>query len=143
MVERPIWTNGWSKWEITLQDSCKTIRTLSELVEVLLDVEIALNNKLMSCVEGNVQMLVLAPNSSIYKSSMIPEDDPDNIIDKDFREWSRFINKCKEAVWSRWRREHLASLHERHKIIYGKEQQVKAGDMVIIKGDGRNWDRNR
>ena len=58
----------------------KKILAWSEL-EVL-GVEIVLNKGPLSYVEDDVQMPIPTPNSLIYKSSMIPEEDPDNIIDK-------------------------------------------------------------
>ena len=44
---------------------------------------------------------------AIYESSMIPEDNPSDIIEKDFRKQARFMKRCKETVWSRWRRKYL------------------------------------
>ena len=54
-------------------------------------------------------MSILTPNSPIYKSGMIPEDDPDNIIEKDIRKRAQFISTYKEAVWPRSRQEYLTS----------------------------------
>ena len=72
-------------------------------------------------------MPVLTPNSIMYyESSMIPEDDPDNIVEKDIinshrqrdlRKRVLFIKKYKEAVWLRWRHEYLTGLRERQKVI--------------------------
>ena len=101
---------------------------------VLLDVEIALNSKALSYIEDNVKMPILRPNSLIYKSSMILEDDPVNITDKELRKRVEFMKKCKEAVCLRWRHKYLMDLLERHKVLYGKEQQFKVGYALIIKG---------
>ena len=75
----------------------------------------------LSYVEDDVQMTILTPNSLIYESSMILEDGPDNIIDKDLGNQAQFIKKCKEAILSRWRHGYLTGLRERHKVIYGKK----------------------
>ena len=102
----------------------KKILVWSEL-EVL-GVEIVLNKGPLSYVEDDVQMLIPTPNSLIYKSSMIPEEDPDNIIDKkNFRKPAQFIKKCKEAVWSRWRNEYSTCLRERHKYFVEKNNKSK------------------
>ena len=71
---------------------------MSELQEVLLDVGILLNDRLLSYVDEDVQMPILTPNSLIYKPGMIPEDDPDNIIEKNIRKRAQSISKYKEAV---------------------------------------------
>ena len=107
----------------------KTILTWSELEVVLLDVESILINRPLSYVEDDVQ---------IYESTMILEDDPGNTIGKGRRKRAQFIKKCEEAIWSRWRHEYLTASRERHKVIYGKEQQFKVGDVVIIKENERN-----
>ena len=40
-------------------------------------------------------MVILTPNLLIHESSMILEDDPDDIIDKDRRKRVEFTKKCK------------------------------------------------
>lgn len=39
----------------------------------------------------------------------------------------------KEAVWLRWKHRYLTGLRERQKVIYGKEQKFKVGDVVKTK----------
>ena len=116
----------------------KTKLSFEEMEDVLLDVEITLNNRPLSYVEDDIQLPILTPNSLIYNSSLIPEEDPDNIEETDIRKRAKFIKKCKEMVWNRWRSEYLTGLRERHKIIHGKDNKLKVGDVVIIKGDERN-----
>ena len=111
----------------------KTVLIWSKLEKVLLHVKVVLDNKLLSYAEDHMQMPILTPNAFIYESSIFPEDDTDSIIDKDFRKQIQFIKKCKEIVWLRWKREYFTGLLERHKAIYGKEQQFKVADVVIIK----------
>ena len=128
--------NGWLEQlrnHLLYKTVDKTILIWSELEEVLLDVETVLNNRPLRYVEDDTQMPDLTSNSPIYESSMILEDDSDN-IDKDHRKRAQFIKKCKKAVWSRWR---LMALRERHSNLW-KEQQVKVGDVVIKKWDQRN-----
>ena len=62
---------------------------------------------------------------------MILEHDPDNTIHKGFRKRARFIKRFKEAIW-------LTNISRAYvkgtKVIYGKEQQVKVGNVVINTG---------
>ena len=54
-----IW-NGFLKW--------------AELQEVLLDVEVALNNKSLSYVEDDVQLPIMTPNSLLFgQPNLLPE----------------------------------------------------------------------
>lgn len=39
----------------------------------------------------------------------------------------------KETVWLRWKHRYLTGLRERQKVIYGKEQKFKVGDVVKTK----------
>ena len=41
------------------------------------------------------------PNSFMYESGMIPEDDPDIITDKYLGKRAQFIKKYEEIVWLR------------------------------------------
>ena len=86
---------------------------MSQLEEDLLDVEIVLNSRPLIYIEEDLQMSILTPNSPIYKSGMIPEDDPDNIIEKDIRKRAQFISTYKEAVWPRSKQEYPTSWRKR------------------------------
>ena len=112
--------------------------TFGELEDVMLDVEIVLNNRPLSYVEDDVQMPILTPNTFVYQSCLLPEEDIDNIDDNDLRKRAKYLKRCKESVWTRWKNEYLTSLRERHKIVHGKENQMREGDVVIIKGDEKN-----
>ena len=74
---------------------------------------------------------------------MIPETENVDLSDKDtdqrLRKRAKYIRRCKDAWWSRWSSEYLKALRERHNMKNGtKEMRVKAGDIVLIKGDERN-----
>ena len=73
--------------------------TFDELKEVLLDVEVALNNRPLSYVEEDMQLPVLTP------ASMHEEDMP-------LRKCAKYLQKCKDAMWQRWTREYLRGLQE-------------------------------
>ena len=88
----------------------------NELEEVLLDVEVALNNRPLSYVEDDVQFPVLTPNSMLFlNSNILPKLQPHNIEDADLRKRAKHLMKCKEALWRRWTQEYLRSLRERHR----------------------------
>lgn len=69
----------------------------------------------------------------------IPEEDMESIDDANLRKRARYLQKCKNALWSRWSSEYLKGLRERHNLKYqGKENIAKPGDIVVIKGEERN-----
>ena len=47
--------------------------------------------------------------------------------------------KCKEAIWSRWTKEYLHSLRERHRAQQGAGGDAPAvGDVVIVKTEDKS-----
>ena len=69
----------------------------------------------------------------------IPEEDVDCIDEASLRKRARYVEKCKNALWSRWSSEYLRGLRERHNLKHPKkEHMLKQGDVVIIKGEERN-----
>ncbi|KAK3725256.1 hypothetical protein QZH41_001288 [Actinostola sp. cb2023] len=112
----------------------------SELEEVLLDIEVALNNRPLSYVEDDVQMPLLTPSAMLFgQPSHLPEQEPDTIEDVDLRKRARYLRKCKDALWTRWQTEYLKALRERHNMkSNARETTLKPGDVMIIKSDERN-----
>ena len=54
--------------------------TWTELCEVVLDVEIALNNRPLCYVEDDIQLPVLTPNSLLFlRSNQLPELEPHHL----------------------------------------------------------------
>ena len=121
--------NGFLRWK--------------ELEEVLLDVEVALNDRPLSYVEDDLQFPVLTPNSMLFmNSNTLPELQPHHIEDSDLRKRAKHLLKCKEAVWRRWTQEYLRNLRERHRSKAGNRGAVPAvGDVVIIATDERKRGR--
>ena len=77
--------------------------TWSELEEVILDAEIALNNRPLSYVEEDIQLPVLTPQSMMFgQPNLLPEGDVDSVEDKDMRKRARYLRRCKDMLWSRW-----------------------------------------
>ena len=114
--------------------------TWYELESVLLDVEITLNDRPLNYIEDDIQLPVLTPNSlSFGGNHSIPEDDADNIDETDLRKSAKYLSRCKDRVWQRWRSEYLTALRERHSHKHGSTaSQLKVGDVMIIKGDEKN-----
>ena len=117
-----------------------TVLTWNELQDVLLDVEIALNNRLLDYVEDDVQLPVLTPNSLMFnRPNQIPTQDYHNIEEVELRKSAKRIEKCKEMLWKRWTNEYLKGLRERHNLKHhNKKSFLKLGDVVIIQSDERN-----
>ena len=111
-----------------------------ELSEVVLDVEVALNNRPLSYIEDDVELPVLTPNSMLnINPSVLPELKPHHIDNRDLRKRAKFMIKCKESVWKRWSREYVKSLRERH--VNGGGKQIitpRRGTAVIIKDENKN-----
>ena len=79
-----------------------------ELEEVLLDVEVALNNRPLQYVEDDVQRPILTPNSLLFVgSNAIPELQAHYLEDLSLRKRARFLSRCKDAVWRRWSTEYI------------------------------------
>jgi hypothetical protein len=107
----------------------------NEMQEVLLDVEVALNNRPLSYMEDDIQMPTLTPNSMLFvNSNNIPELETHHNEEADLRKRAKFLSRCKDAVWRRWSTEYL-----RHSQNQGtRTMSLREGDVVIIKSDERN-----
>ena len=91
-----------------------------ELQDALLDVGITLNNRPLSYVEDDVQMPLLTLNAMLFlNSNLLPELQPHHIETTDLRKRAKHLLKGKEAIWSRWTKEYLRSLRERHHALRG------------------------
>ena len=81
----------------------------NELEEVLLDVEIALNNRPLDYIKDDVQLPILTPCAMMFgQPRLIPEENPDE-GDIDLRRRARFLRRCKDVLWNRWSGEYLKS----------------------------------
>lgn len=112
--------------------------TWSELEEVILVVEIALNNRPLTYAEDDVQLLTLTPNATMFGQPNLLPEDADSIEDKDLRKRAKYFRCCKDVLWSRWTGEYIKSLRERHSLNHKEEARVKPGDLVLIQSDERN-----
>jgi hypothetical protein len=88
-----------------------------ELEEVILDVEIAINNRPLGYVEDDVQFPTLTPNSMLFmQPNLLPEEETSDVEGVELRKRARHLSKCKDAVWSRWTKEYINGLRERHNL---------------------------
>ena len=61
------------------------------------------------------------------------------VIQKNGQKNKRYVQRCKENAWKRWKHEYLAALRERHNLSHkGRTRKVKIGDIVMIKGESKN-----
>ncbi|XP_028418970.1 uncharacterized protein LOC114544572 [Dendronephthya gigantea] len=118
----------------------KGILYWNELSEVLLDVETQINRRPLSYVEDDVELPVLTPASFLFqRANHLPELQPHEEEDKDLRKRLKFLRKCKDQLWNRWRREYLTALRERHRMrAGGTSSKVSKGDVVVVQTDEKS-----
>ncbi|XP_028410372.1 uncharacterized protein LOC114532993 [Dendronephthya gigantea] len=114
--------------------------TCTELEEVILDIEVALNNRPLSYVEDDAQLPLLTPNILQFgRPNILPEQRNQHIEDDDLRKRARYIKRCKDVLWKRWSSEYLKSLRERHNMKNGEKViRLNIGDVVIVKSEEKN-----
>ena len=65
-----------------------------ELEEVVLDLEVAVNNRPLSYVEDDVELPVLTPVTMMHgQSNLLPEEDADAFENVDLRKRARYIHR--------------------------------------------------
>ena len=111
----------------------------SELEDVILDVEVALNNRPLTYLEDDIELPVLTPNSLLQvNATYIPEEEAHHIAEKDLRKRARFLRRCKQAVWDRWSREYVRGLREQHRQTGNKNAvHPKIGEVVIVREENK------
>ena len=115
------------------------ILTLREL-DVVLDVEVALNDRPLNFLEDDVELPVLTPSSMLnINPNRIPELKESHLEEKDLRKRAKFSKRCKLAMWKRWSREYVRSLRERHVNVAGKQaSSPRKGSAVIVQDESKN-----
>ena len=100
----------------------------------------ALNNKPLSYVDDDIQLPILTPNSFLYgQPNMLPELEPHRVQEHDLPKRAKYLRKCKDALWLRWKRECLRGLRERHRLKHkGDMTYPSKGEVVIIKSEEKN-----
>ena len=114
--------------------------TWSELSDIVLDVEIAINGRPLSYLEDDVEMPMLTPSSMLHlQPTQLPGLSPHHLQETDLRKRAKYLLRCKEAMWSRWSKEYVRSLRERHRRSGGEQTpHPSVGDVVIIQDESRN-----
>ena len=114
--------------------------TWTELCEVVLDVEIALNNRPLCYVEDDIQLPVLTPNSLLFlRSNQQPELKPYHLREFVPRKRAKYLQRGKQAFWTMCTTEYLQRLKERHRMKQkGQTTPLAKGEVVIIKEEERN-----
>ena len=76
--------------------------TMVEMQEVIIDIEINMNNRLLIHLDDDIEQPILTPNVLPRRQIInvpdiqLEEDNPD------IQKRQRYINKCKPAAWRRW-----------------------------------------
>ncbi|KAL9982112.1 hypothetical protein ACROYT_G010913 [Oculina patagonica] len=94
--------------------------------------------------EEDVEMPVLTPSSTLHlRPTQLPEQSAHHIQESDLRKRAKYLLRCKEAMWSRWSKEYVRSLRERHSKSGGEQTpHPLVGDVVIIQdksGNRNSW----
>ena len=112
----------------------------NELTDVLLDVETQVNRRPLNYVEDDPDLPILTPATFLFQwTTHLPEEQTWRIPDKDLRRRARFLKTSKDHMWTRWQREYLTALRERHNLAYKTaNHKVKVGDAVIVRTDNKN-----
>ena len=117
-----------------------TIAARYAVLEVVLDMEIALNNRSLYYVEDDIQLSVLTANSLLFLwSNHLPELEPHHLREFDLRKRAKYLRRCKQTLWTRWTTKYLQWLRERHRMKHMNQTTPLAkGEVVIIKDEKRN-----
>ena len=114
--------------------------TWAELQDVLIDVEVALNNRPLSYVEDDSQLPVLTPNSLLFgPPNLLPELEHHHLETPDLRKRAKYLKRCKDTMWRQWTDDYLRGLRERHRLKHpGNQSDIAVGDVMLVKDDERN-----
>ena len=114
--------------------------TFNEFEDILLDIETTQNNRPLGYVEDDVQQPTLTPNKIIHgEDVLLPEEDTEVLDESLLCKRLKYLQRCKNEAWKRWRDEYMRSLRERHNMKHKTQSLTpNVGDVVLIKGDAKN-----
>ena len=109
--------------------------TWAELEEVLLDIEIILNNRPLTSIEEEIDYPILTLNSLIFGRDInFPDAAPHESESETITKRYKYVKRCKEALWKRWKHEYLLALREKRNLKNkDKTFRINVGDVVMIK----------
>ena len=74
-------------------------------------------------VDNDTELPTLTPNSVIYGHSIRgPENESDD-DDTNLLKRQRYIKRCKQSAWNRWKNDYLRALRERHDMKHKPSQK--------------------
>ena len=77
--------------------------TWAELQDMLLDVEVAQDNRPLSYVEEDVQLPLLTTNMLQFGCpNLLPDPEACHQENPDLRKHARYLARCKDVIWKRW-----------------------------------------
>ena len=99
----------------------------AELQDIFLDVEVAPNNRPLSYVEDDPQQPVLTPSSLLFgPPNLLPQFEHYQLESPDLRKRTKYLKRCKDAMWRRWTDDYLRGLHEQHRLTYpGNQSEIR------------------
>ena len=113
----------------------KAQSTRTELENVLLDIEIILNNRPLTYIVEEIDYPTLTSNSLIlgrdvsFTDAVLHESESETI-----KKRHKYVKRCKEALWKRWKHEYLLALREKRNLKNkDKTFRINVGDVVMIK----------
>ena len=79
----------------------------------------------------------MTPNNLIVGCDVnFPDTAPPESESEAIKKQRKYIKRCKEALWKRWKHEYLVALREKHNLKHkGTAFKINVGDVVMIKGE--------
>ena len=74
------------------------------------NLSLTLNNRPLNYLEDDIQFPVLTSNTLVYGEETFNLEETINLIEGDLRKSAKYIKKCKDNKWNRWKGEYLKSL---------------------------------
>ena len=110
-----------------------------ELEDIVLDFEVALNNRPLTYLDEDIQPPVLTLNSMLhFDSNHLLELQPHHLPEKDLRKRAKSLQKCKEIMWKRWTAKYVRSLQESPRQARGNQMRHPHIEDEIIQDDKKN-----
>ena len=122
----------------------KTVRKASlfwrELEKVLLNIENVFNSR--HWIEDDIEFPILTPNVLITgQNSSLPDENPE-IENKDLQKRFKYIRKCKDIAWARWRKKCIKAMREKHNMKTKDLMPLaNVGEVEIIESD--DWSKGK